>query len=257
MLLLGKGIQISPVMSLRSKVKNFFDAKFVKKLTCFQGSTLRFLHSNLILNAGKTPWICIQGSNHKISGLSYKYQLETPRGRSYENKYYSYGYSDSSLETKQIFFSIIMEHYDDIAQVLGLNFLVNDPTFWRITHIPKELSANDIYSQVFHQDSVRDNFNIQIFVLLQDINDSDGPFEWIDKKFHREAFSQCTQRNQTTVTNIPIRKLVGKKNDYLILSTGQTLHRDGIPNLQRERIMASIALFPKYTKIGKPFEFNK
>ena len=241
-------------MTLRSRIKSFFDAPFFHKLTCFQGSTLKFFFSYIYRNVGKSPWICIQGSNEKIEKLKYRYDLEKPRGRAYENNYYSYGYSDTSLETKQVFISIILDHLKDIKPVLGSDFLVAHPTFWRIKHISKEISSFDIYSQVFHQDSVFDNFNIQIFVLLQDVSSFDGPFEWIDKEYHREAFRQCLRREVFAVKNVPVSSLVGKQNDYLILSTGQTLHRDGIPDFGRERVMASIALYPKYTKIGSPFD---
>ncbi|MDB4638766.1 hypothetical protein OAE87_01450 [bacterium] len=243
-------------MALRASFKKFIDSYFFQNLTCFQGSSVRFFYSYLYLNIGKSPWMCIQGSNHKVSSLNYKYELEQPRGRSHDDKFYSYGYSDSSFETIQVFNSIILDHFDDIEKVIGPGFLLADPTFWRTTHIPENLSSYDIYSQVFHQDSVVDNFNIQIFVLLQDVTSLDGPFEWIDKDHHRKAFNKCRKRDKIVVDDVLVSKLLGKRNDYLILSTGQTLHRDGIPNYDRERVMASIGLFPKYTKIGKPLQIG-
>ena len=243
-------------MTFKERIKTIFNSRWFLKLTLFQGSTLRFLYSYLFLNFGKSPWICIKGSNDIIGKLEYNFHLEESRGRQLNGKYYSYGYQDHTSQTRSIFTSIIMDHLDDITRVLGSDFLINDPTFWRILHIPEDSINFDIYSQVFHQDSVRDNFNIQIFVLLQDIDCSHGPFEWIDKQYHRKAFNQCHKRNKVALLDIPICKLTGKKHDYLILSTGQTLHRDGIPDKGVQRIMASIALFPKYTNIGKPLYSN-
>jgi len=239
-------------MSLRPKLESLHIIQFFHKLTLFQGSTLRFLYSFLYFNLGKSPWLCIRGTNANISCMNYNYQLENPRGRAHDRVFYSFGYQDSSPETMKVFASIIKDHLDEIEKVLGADFLLNEPTFWRITHIPPGPSSFDIYSQVFHQDSVLDNFNLQIFVLLQDITPSDGPFEWIEKEHHRKAFYQCQKRDKLAVKDIPVCRLIGKKNDYLILSTGQSLHRDGIPDDGRERVMASIGLFPKYTGIGTP-----
>ena len=244
-------------MALRSKFKRLLDNRFGHSLTLFQGSTLKYLYSYLYFNFGRSPWLCIQGSNPSISGLEYNYLLEEPRGRVHEGRVYSYGYKESAPEVINVFTSIIIEHFADIQKVLGPDFLLNEPTFWRTKHIPRCASSLDLYSQVFHQDSVVDNFNIQIFVLLQDVNLSDGPLEWIDKEYHRKAFRQCHNRDKIRVNEIPVSRLTGKRNDYLILSTGQTLHRDGIPDDGRERIMASIGLFPKYTKIGKPLKAPK
>jgi len=206
------------------------------------------------LNVGKSPWLCLQGSNSNINNLNYNFVLEEPRGRSHNGEFYSYGYTDKTFETKLIFSSIICNHIDDIKKVIGPDFLLADPTFWRTTFIPGDIQSFDIYSQVFHQDSVVDNFNIQIFVLLHDVDSSQGPFQWVEKKYHRQAFAQCRNREKIIINDVPVSNLVGQKGDYLILSTGQTLHRDGIPNYGKERLLASIALFPSYTNIGKLFE---
>ena len=253
-LLLERVILIDEFMSILSHINKFLNSDFFRGLTLFQGSTVRYFYSYFFLNRGISPWLSLRGSSAVIDNIEYDYQLEKPRGRTHDGKFYSYGYLDSSEKTLQPFISIIKENLKSIENVLGRGFLLDKPTFWRTTFIPDELSSLDIYSQVFHQDSVVDNFNVQIFVLLHDVGSTDGPFEWIEKKYHRKAFSQCKQRNKVTVDHVPVCRLVGKKNDYLILSTGQNLHRDGIPAYGKERVLASIALFPRYTKIGKPLE---
>lgn len=241
-------------MSFLARCKKLIKTESFHKFTLFQGSTLQFLFTSLYRSRGRKPWLKILGSLPSTFSVSYKHELEKPRGRSHDGVFYSFGYTDLSPEARNAFISIISTHIDDIKEVLGENFLVNDPTFWRTTYIPESLRNVDIYSQVFHQDSVFDNFNIQIFVLLHDVDPSHGPFEWIEKEHHRRAFAQCKIRNCFALDGVPVSKLVGKKNDYLILSTGQSLHRDGVPNHGNERLIASIGLFPSYAKIGKPLD---
>ena len=226
--------------------------------TYFQGSTQRFFISKFIKNKNRPAHFEIKSRIIDSFQIIYNYDLEKPRGRPWKERHYSYGYVDSSNETFQVFHRIISEHYDQIKQVLGPNFLVDYPTLWRNTHLPENALNCDVYSQVFHQDSVYDQYNIQVFLLLNSVCIQDGPFEWVSSSDHKKAFAYTKIRNCSKLPpGIKVNRLTGQRGDYLILSTGYTLHRDGVPNLVRQRVMASIALFPAYTKIGRLYERGK
>ena len=228
---------------------------FGSRFTLFQGSTIQFLLSKYLRNNKRSPFLEIQGHLPLSHEIKYDYDLESPRGRLYKGNHYSYGYQDSSEKLSSLFRSIVLKYNADIARLLGPSFRMASPTLWRILPLPLEAQCEDIYSQVFHQDSVYDQYNLQIFVLLDDVSVQDGPFQWVDLSYHRKAFPYAIKRNKVSLpSSILVKTLTGQRGDYLLLSTGYTLHRDGIPDLGRQRLMASVGLFPNYTKIGAVFK---
>lgn len=221
----------------------------------FQGSSRRYIKAGLRTYLCRPRFLEVLGSIEFSKVPLYDYTKEKPRGRQspIDGSYYSWGYIDEAYNAIDVFKPIIIEHRDKISAVLGADFHISPPTFWRTTHMPVELQHKDIYSQVFHQDSVYDQYNIQIFLLLEDVSEVQGPFEWVSRQYHRKAFRHASKRDQILLpSNVRINKLVGLKGDYLVLSTGYSIHRDGIPEHGRSRRLCSIGLFPSYTKIGNP-----
>jgi hypothetical protein len=86
-----------------------------------------------------------------------------------------------------------------------------------------------VFSDAFHQDLVVDQYNMQLFILLQDTTESDGPFEYLDADVQAREMDFYRKRNRKAPLT-KSRKLVGKRGDYLLFTTGLTLHRAGIPD---------------------------
>ena len=113
------------------------------------------------------------------------------------------------------------------------------------------MAGEEVFSDAFHQDLVFDQYNIQLFILLHDTTEKDGPFEYLDGALQASEMEYYIKRNR----KIPLsksEKLVGKRGDYMLFTTGLTLHKAGIPSENLHRDIMSIAFFPAYTKIGKP-----
>lgn len=130
---------------------------------------------------------------------------------------------------------------------------VNKPNFWRNLHVPHEISQleQEVYADAFHQDLVVDQYNIQLFILLHDTDEEHGPFEYLDKKTQANEMNHYRKRNRKAPLSNAV-KLVGKRGDYLFITTGSTLHRDTIPKEGFQRDIFSVAFFPSYANMGTP-----
>ena len=227
----------------------------------YSGSPARFFRGALH-NHQLRPFLVKHGSISLPDSLQYKYSLEKPRSNfgSNHQTVYSYGYELPPSSLPMIVQPLLRDNFSDVSQILGSKFLVNNIRFWRNLSMPKSQHSIDHYSNVFHQDTVRDQNLIQIFVLLNDVGPMDGPFEWYEKDHHPKAHQVFKRRSDTSFlqderTSLTSPKqLTGSRGSYLLLNTGYHYHRDGIPEQGRDRVIMSIGLFPSYTKIGIPFE---
>ena len=130
---------------------------------------------------------------------------------------------------------------------------IGSPHLWRNRHVPvEEYSATqEVFGDSFHQDLVVDQFNAQIFFLLHETCEENGPFEYLDPEVQRsEMYYYQTRERKAPLTDSS--KLIGHRGDYLLFSTGTTLHRAGNPGIGRSRDIMSIPFFPAYTSIGRP-----
>jgi len=230
-------------------------------ITGYSGSPARFFRGALH-NRQLRPFLVKHGSISLPDSLQYNYSLEKPRsnfGSNYQTVY-SYGYELPPSSFSKIVQPLLTDNLFEISQILGSDFLVNNIRFWRNLSMPKSQHSVDHYSNVFHQDTVRDQNLIQIFVLLTDVGLEDGPFEWYEKDLHAKAHQFFKRRSNTIYLqdekiSLPnSNQLTGSRGSYLLLNTGYHYHRDGIPKQGRERVIMSIGLFPSYTKIGIPSE---
>ena len=167
-------------------------------------------------------------------------------------------YQKSSLSTSyelekipEIFNLIISENLNEIESYLGKDFRYETPIIFRNFNFPKEFSGYDVYSNVWHQDSFDGNKLLKIFVLMDKVSETDGPFYYMDSnavKLHWENLrDRWSFKAFSGVEEIPEQFiLTGIKGDYLILDTSRCLHRASIPSKYRD--MLQITLLPKWKK---------
>lgn len=168
-----------------------------------------------------------------------------PDGRCY-SKCHTVDWSEIPLSIKKA-----IRNYDSVIRMyLGDGYHIKDGLIWRNYSIPAEFRNAELFSQHWHYDKVVDFRNIQLFVLLGDVTDNDGPFEYVVNPNEYNILPSVLDRENKDI-DLKVQKLTGKRGDTFLFSTGSTPHRAGIPAEGRHRDIFSIAFFPAYTKIGR------
>ena len=171
--------------------------------------------------------------------------IKAPNGR-YYSQYNTFPVEEFPLSIKRA-----IRNYDSVLRMfLGDGYMINEGTVWRNHSIPAEFRDTELFSQHWHYDKVVDFRNIQLFVLLSDVTDDDGPFEYVTNPDERNILPSVFNRDNKDLA-LKTSKLIGKRGDTLLFSTGSTPHRAGIPAEGRHRDIFSVAFFPAYTKIGR------
>jgi hypothetical protein len=178
-----------------------------------------------------------------------------PRGTAVAGQYFSAGYdlafSDLPPEIVRLTYS-----FKSVVECLFASPVnVRPPYVWRNHHVPVEFYAREqeVFADGFHQDLVVDQFNAQLFILLHDTTPEHGPLEYLDPQIQASEMSHYRKRNQKVPVSTS-KSLTGKRGDYLLLSTGSTLHRASNPAEGCSRDILSLAFFPSYTSLGTPIE---
>lgn len=176
-----------------------------------------------------------------------------PRGNQVDGVAFSQSYAKNFLELPTDIQDLILSFKGIVENYFECDANLNQANIWRNFHIPASISDGDIeiFSNAFHQDLVFDQYNVQLFILLHDTDEEHGPFEYVNGDSTSEDMNFYRKRNRTKAQNESI-KLTGKRGDFMLFTTGFTLHRAGIPHKGFHRDIFSIAFFPSYTKIGTP-----
>jgi hypothetical protein len=185
--------------------------------------------------------------------FNYKEEISVPRGNRINGQYYSSGYEAELVDLPKEIRDLVLSFRDIVQSYFACETNVSKAQFWRNLHVPTDIAeaGEEVFSDAFHQDLVFDQYNIQLFILLHDVTEKDGPFEYLDGAGQVNEMKYYIKRNR----KVPLsksEKLVGKRGDYLLFTTGLTLHKAGIPSRDRHRDIMSIAFFPSYTNIGRP-----
>lgn len=177
----------------------------------------------------------------------------TPRGAAVGGRHYSSAYAlefgelPSEVQAAALSFIPILECF--FADKVNIGSV----DIWRNQHVPRGeySSSEEVFGDGFHQDLVVDQFNAQLFFLLHPTTESHGPFEYLNPDTQQREIAHYRRRNvKTPLTHA--KKLTGERGDYLLFSTGTTLHHATNPAEGMIRDMFSISFFPEYAKVGRP-----
>ena len=209
----------------------------------------RVLHAFKILRK-RFFTLAVKGHVELDSEFGFEEKLAEDRGYpAPDGKYYSKSYR---LEWTQLPESVktAIRNYDSVLRMyLGDGYLINKANVWRNYAIPQQYRNTELFSQHWHYDKVKDYRNIQFFVLIADIDEDQGPFEFISDPDEKNLIPTVHERNNADHGH-KTQRLTGKRGDTLLFSTGSTPHRAGVPKEGKHRDILSIAFFPAYTKIG-------
>ena len=218
----------------------------------------RHLKSVFLYNLPRKPFLDQLFCFSLPSYIQYDTTRESCKSKILDIPCCSYGYEDNPSLHKDFISDVLFKLNGDLIFLLGEDYRVNKVRFWRNLHIPPTESFRDYYSNIFHQDLVYDYFCVQLFILIDQVNTDDGPFEWFSKDRHGFVHPLFKNRKQlenlnyakTLPTDLNPNVLVGKRGDALLLNTGYHYHRDGIPKPYHDRRIMSISFFPNYSNIG-------
>ncbi len=176
-----------------------------------------------------------------------------PRGNQVDGATFSKVYQKDFLELPTDIQDLVLSFKGIVENYFACDANLNRANIWRNFHIPANIvdSEREVFSDTFHQDLVYDQYNIQLFILLQDTDEEHGPFEYLNGDITSDDMRFYRKRNRKKARKESI-KLTGIRGDFMLFTTGFTLHRAGIPKEGFHRDIFSIAFFPSYTKIGTP-----
>lgn len=199
--------------------------------------------------------IAFHGHIDLPAGFGFDESRGKPRGIAANGKYYSHGYDISFEELPEKIRTQVAAFQSILGCFFAAEVNIGSPHIWRNVHVPASEYSSDkeVFGDGFHQDLVADQFNAQIFILLQETTEDHGPFEYLQPDVQGRQMHYYRKRNRKTPLSVSC-KLTGERGDYLLLSTGTTLHRASNPAEGRIRDIMSIPFFPAYTGIGRPMK---
>jgi len=175
------------------------------------------------------------------------------RGNQLDGVAFSESYAKDFLQLPTDIQDLVLSFKGIVENYFACDANLNQANIWRNFHVPASIADKDaeIFADAFHQDLVFDQYNLQLFILLQDVDEEHGPFEYLNGAITAEDMNFYRKRNRKKARKESV-KLTGKRGDFMLFTTGFTLHRAGVPKEGFHRDMFSIAFFPSYTKIGTP-----
>ena len=137
---------------------------------------------------------------------------------------------------KRVFFKIsnhtnafdgFKEH---IEKLMGLKLKLHSIECWR--NFPISIEHRKLISADWHLDRRPTNW-IRVFVLINDVNEHQGPFTFFPKYKTKEIISMSKFNRDNVIQNdvfenLEPLKFVGNQGDFYIVDTQKCLHRAGI-----------------------------
>ena len=197
--------------------------------------------------------------------FNYESKLSEPRGHAINNnQHISNGYHiqvhdlPNLVKLKILNYQSIIECYMGAGQKSNVTVLIGKPQIYRNIGIDKKLIEFESIAEFWHQDSGGDLFDMQLFILLSDVSEQNGPLRFIksnQRKYFREnksLLSRCVDKMDVEKSDEII--FTGRRGDCILLSTGFTLHKAGIPEPGFYRDIVTIPFTPSYSiYTGIPF----
>jgi hypothetical protein len=164
--------------------------------------------------------------------------------RSHNGSGTSYGYLLDAVPSAV--WQVVKDHSSSIEGYLGRGFAASAAYVFRNYRLPAELRGFDVYSNVWHQDTMEGNRLLKLFVLLQDVSEDDGPLEYVPAKHSASVFHGSFGQRYDIETmgkdrTMPEhRKLIGPKGTYALVNTSVSLHRAGVPKGSRDMLQVTL-----------------
>lgn len=173
---------------------------------------------------------------------------------SHEGEVYSYRIDSSQFDFREklpeIEGLINEDLRETMREVYGSHFKPVRISMYRNLHAPPELAEDEefyIYSNNWHVDAHTID-HVKLFVLLDDVEKNDGPFQVLSLEESMEMVEQGFRRGE--MTNEEVEKatrkdeFTGGPGSAALANVSLQLHRAGVPARGRHRDIAQIVFAP-------------
>ena len=132
---------------------------------------------------------------------------------------------------------------NEVTQILeefyGSSNYKTVPQIWRNFHVPDEIiKDNEVLSDRFHLDA-NDFTYLKLFVLVHDVDESQGPYTFIDKINSQSFIRSRIYNNRSNYDSEKLDKksiqVKGPKGKFIITHNAYCLHKAGIPEKDKFR----------------------
>jgi hypothetical protein len=173
-----------------------------------------------------------------------------PRGKSFDGKYFSWMHDISYTDLPTELLELIMNYWPRIQKSMGGRAILRPATIYRTTHIPQQYEGSEAFAEAWHRDTTGIP-NIQLFVLLQDTDLSEGPLQYISSEHLKEVSylvpelknKKLRSKNMKVPAEL-VSNFTGLRGRALLLNTYSNFHKASVPHIGRHRDMISIAFEP-------------
>lgn len=176
------------------------------------------------------------------------FEVELASDRSHNRSRASLGYSLAEVPAPATL--AIDRHRGEIERYLGSDFRVAESYVFRNFSLPPELHGYDVYSNVWHQDTMLGNRLLKLFIALDDISETDGPLSYVPSRHVTDVyFTEFRERYEVGEigrrrTLSHAKQFTGHKGAYVFVNTAYSLHSAGVPTDSRD--MLQVVLLPEW-----------
>jgi len=152
---------------------------------------------------------------------------------------------------KNIFNEDLRAH---IESIFGFRYSVDYFVVYVNKNIPHQLKGN-IYANEWHVDKLFTKNCIKICVLMEDVDITKGPMEYLTKDHTKEVLSK---QNRTEINDCHKKLNTGRKGDVFIFPPNKMLHKAGVPEdgLTRRQMIVQLNPSKKWKVNSKLYEIQ-
>jgi hypothetical protein len=148
-----------------------------------------------------------------------------------------------------------------VKQYYGTHYVITQGRVYRTYPVPEELlEYSQAYANYWHCDGTPLDY-IKVFVLLNDVDDSKGPFTYVDRETTKELAGDL-YRYQNGLPNSfvedtvdEVKTFTGEAGTAMFCNTNKILHRAGIPEEGKHRDLLLIQFRPSAKEASREDHF--
>ena len=132
----------------------------------------------------------------------------------------------------------------NLQEAYGMRYSVDFVYSSQINSIPYTEKDKPFYANEYHRDMLFSSSVVKLFIALEDIDDDQGPTEWVAKEESSMIDDlHIPRRNIAPYISNPY-KFTAKKGSSCLLNPHTNIHKAGIPKLGRSRKQLMVQLNP-------------
>ena len=133
---------------------------------------------------------------------------------------------------------------ENLQAAYGMKFSVDFIYSSQIASIPTQDSEKPFYANEFHRDMLFSSNVVKLFIALEDIDQTQGPTEWISKEESQRIVRMGVRRREIKEHINDTFSFSVKKGQACLVNPHTNIHKAGIPELGKFRSQLMVQLNP-------------